>query len=111
MYHKSLYPKIDIYNIDVLYSNKTKKLKKQISNSYNTWYYGIDMAFLCDGKEKCYEINNAISHNQTNIEKIKNFLNSQVKLKNINKFSLYDGGTTIYSMSAARSSVLLLSWF
>ena len=101
-YYKNIYPKFDIYNIAVsTIDNKSEiALKKQAKyKNTNIWYYGIDLAELCDGKDNCYKFKSAIEHNQTSIDNIKKYLDSQYELNNIKKFNLWDGGTVIYSNS------------
>ena len=99
IYYKKIYPKIDIYAITISKSNIEDSMKKYKVNDKTTiWYYELDDLLLCDDvKDQCYLLKDALKHNQTSIEKIIKFLDSQSELKNVKKFNLWDGGTKIYS--------------
>lgn len=97
--YKQTYPKFDIYSILVASSDPYKEyeLKKQLNyKNRNIYYYGIDFAQLCDTKDKCYFLDNALNYKQIDIDKIKNYLESQFILSNVKRYILYDGGTMIY---------------
>lgn len=103
IHYKNSYPKIAIYHLSVSLSNPDKEyqLKKQASYTKNKrehsiYYYGIDSLELCDLKEECYPFKKALEHKQINMKKIKNYLESQYVLEKLDRFILYDGGTTIY---------------
>lgn len=96
---KKLYPKIDIYSITVNPSDPDKeyKLKKEVFNNQNIYYYGIDSTQICNSKEYCYNLKNALVNKQTDIISIKEYFESQTRLGNINNYKLWDGGTIIYN--------------
>ena len=96
-YYKKMYPKFDIYTITISKSNINDSVKEyKIKDNIKVYYYELDELLLCDIKE-CYKMKDALKRNQTTIEKIKSFLESQTELKNIKKLNLWDGGTKIYS--------------
>lgn len=99
IYYKKIYPKINIYAITISKSNIEDSIKKyKVNNKTTIWYYELDDLLLCDdAKGKCFLSKDALKHNQTSIEKIIKFLESQSELKNVKKFNLWDGGTKIYS--------------
>lgn len=93
---KTIYPKIDIYNL-VVSLNENTKVEKQFSyRNHYIYYYGITTLQLCNQKEYCFDIHNALSNHQTNLKSIQSFLDSQNELEHNKKSVLYDGGTTIY---------------
>ena len=96
-YYRNLYPKFEIYAISISKSNDDNAVKKYDVNDNTTiWYYGLDELLLFDDF-KSYMMKDALMHNQTSVDKIIKFLDSQTELKNIKKFNLWDGGTAIYS--------------
>lgn len=101
--YRSIYPKIDIYSLDIQPSdpdkpyNLEKQFKYSINNKkYDIWYYGVDSVYFCDGKENCYSIKSSFEHNQTSIDNFKKYLDQQFVFGNTNRSILFDGGTTIY---------------
>lgn len=98
IFYKLKYPKIDIYNIEIIKSNKEELNKKQTIkyNNFNIYFYGINSLQLGDMNEKYYDLNNALSYKQTTISDIKKYLKSQYNNGNIKRYVLYDGGTQIY---------------
>ena len=97
--NKKLYPKIDIYSISVNASDPDieYELKKEVFYNQTIYYYGIDSTQICNSKEYCYNLKNALVNKQTNITSIKEYLESQTRLGNINNYKLWDGGTIIYN--------------
>ena len=98
-YYRKLYPKFNIYAITISKSNIADSMKKyKVNDNTTIWYYELDELLLCDDAAgQCYMSKDALKHNQTSIEKIIKFLDSQAELKNVKKFNLWDGGTKIYS--------------
>ncbi|MBO5530722.1 MAG: helix-turn-helix transcriptional regulator [Bacilli bacterium] len=99
---KNKYPKIDLFNFTIQQADPEKpyKLEKQITiNNRTIYYYGIDFAFFCDKNEKCYQIVDALKHNQITIDEFHSYLNKQVEYDNYKSISMWDGGTTIYKKS------------
>ena len=104
--HNNIYPKFDIYSFII---NPTDPDKKQLLNKkykyklnnkeYDIYYYGIDNAQLCDGKENCYSIKQALDYKQTDIDSIRKHFESLYQYQSIEINRLYDGGTTIYTTS------------
>lgn len=96
---KKLFPKIDIYSITLNVSDPEKdyKLKKDNINNQNIYYYGVDSTQICNSKEYCYSLKNALINNQTDMLSVREYLESQARLGNINTTRMYDGGTTIYN--------------
>ena len=97
--NKRLYPQIDIYSITVNASDPDKdyELKKEKFNNQNIYYYGIDSTQICNSKDYCYNLIPALTNKQTDIKRIKEYLDSQLRLGNINSSMMYDGGTRIYN--------------
>ena len=96
--YKIKYPKIDIYNIQLIPSIKEELGKKQTikRKENNIYFYGTNSLRLYDINENYYDFNEAIKHKQTTILELKNYLNMQYKNDNIQRYILYDGGTEIY---------------
>ena len=102
--YKRSYPKFDIYSLSLYNVEDNPSLKQKFTyklnnKTHNVYYYGIEIAELCDTKNNCYEIEKTINNNQINIKDIKDFLESQSSLENNQIYMLYDGGTTIYQNS------------
>lgn len=98
IYYKNKYPKIDIYNLSILNSDKLE-LNKEITidkGNYKIWFYGIDSLQLSDSKNNYYDLKSALKYNQIKITDIKDYLDSQHNNEYIEKYLLYDGGTIIY---------------
>lgn len=93
------YPKIDLYHFSIQ-QNQSKKLNKKTNiENKNIYYYGIDYALVCDKKENCYQISEALRHNQISLNDFINYLNKQVEYENFSTFVMWDGGTKVYKKS------------
>ena len=94
------YPKIDLFNFTIEQSDpeKTYKLEKQLRvEKRDVYYYGLDFAIFCEKNEKCYEVKDALKHNQIALDEFQKFLEKQAEYENYKIMRLYDGGTSIYS--------------
>ena len=100
MHYQSTYPKIELYNIEV-YHNEPEKIDELTTpftyQDQQIYYYGVEKIMLCDRKEKCYELKDALSHHQITLEEISYFLQEEVLHERLKEERLYDGGTTIYT--------------
>ena len=97
---KNKYPKIDLFNFTLQQSDPEKpyKLEKQLTiDKREVYYYGLDFAVFCEKNEKCYQVNDALKHNQITLNEFQNYLEKQSEYENYKIMRLYDGGTTIYS--------------
>ena len=97
---KNKYPKIDLYNFTLQQSDPEKPfiLEKQIKvNNREVYYYGLDFAVFCEKNEKCYQVKDALKHNQITLDEFQKYLEKQSEYENYKIMRLYDGGTTIYS--------------
>lgn len=102
IYFKTVYPKIDIYNISVSTSDPDKEyvLKKQFTyETRDIFYYGVDSVQVCDVKGACYGLSNALYYNQISLDSLMKHLESQLSLGNVDKYVMWDGGTAIYNHS------------
>jgi len=96
------YPHIDLYNFDVKVSDseKSSKLIKKLSiDSRNIYYYGIDNALFCNKEEFCYNLKDALIHNQIFLAEFKQYLEKQVNYNNYQVMRFYDGGTSVFKKS------------
>ena len=95
--YRKRYPKIDIYKIKVVNNQENKLVDQLIANNDNIiWYYSLGSVRLCDAKDNCYDLLNAIVNKQTNMKKVREFLDKQVENNNIKKFNIYDDSITTY---------------
>lgn len=98
IYYKNKYPKIDIYNIDIIKSEENKLNDKLTINksNYNIFFYGINSLQIGDINNNYYDLKNTLKYNQITIKDIKNYLETQYNNENIERYILKDGGTKIY---------------
>ena len=97
IYYKKTYPKINITGITISVPNNGESIKKyQTKDNTTIWYYGLEELLIC-GDSECYMLKDALKHNQISLDIIKEYLEFQYKIKNIQKINLWDGGTKIYS--------------
>lgn len=93
---KSKYPKIDLYHFSIQ-QNESKNLEKKASiENRDVYYYGLDFALLCDKEENCYQMSEALKHNQIRLNDFINYLDKQVEYGNFKTIVMWDGGTKIY---------------
>lgn len=97
---KVAHSKIDLYNLEVSLTDEYH-LNRQFyyrfnEKSYDIYYYGVSEVLLCDSKNTCYELEEALKSSRITFQQIKSYLDSQTLLSNIEEDGLYDGGTTIY---------------
>lgn len=96
----SKYPKIDLYNFTLQQSDPEKPfvLKKQVKvNNREVYFYGLDFAVFCEKNEKCYQVKDALKHNQITIDEFQKYLEKQAEYENYKIMRFWDGGTTVYS--------------
>ena len=93
------YPKIDLYHFSIQPNPTTKLNKKTNIDNQNIYYYGIDYALVCDSKENCYQMSEALKHNQISLKDFINYLEKQVEYENYKSIVMWDGGTKIYKKS------------
>ena len=97
--YRSKYPKIDLYHFSIQ-SNEEKKLEKKVKiDSSNIYYYGLDYAMFCDKKDNCYQVSEALKHNQISLDDFMSYLDKQVEYENFKVMLMWDGGTTVYKRS------------
>lgn len=97
---KNKYPKIDLFNFTLQQSDPEKpyKLEKQLTiDKRDVYYYGLDFAIFCEKNEKCYQVKDALKHNQITVDEFQRYLEKQAEYENYKIMRLYDGGTSIYS--------------
>lgn len=106
MTYKKAYPKIDIYHMNIVPSDTdkdlqlTKKFTIEEGRISQVYYYGIEAMHLCDSQENCFELKKALDFKQINMEKIKKYLTSQNALDQMERYVMYDGGSTFYKNKA-----------
>ena len=96
---KNKYPKIDLFNFTIQHSDYEKifKLEKQLEvDNRNVFYYGLDFSVFCEKNEKCFQVNDAIKHEQITLSEFQKYLDKQAEYENFKIMRLFDGGTTIY---------------
>ena len=93
---KSKFPKIDLYHFSIQ-ENESKNLEKKARvENRNVYYYGLDFALLCDKEENCYQMSEALKHNQIRLNDFIKYLDKQVEYGNFKTIVMWDGGTKIY---------------
>lgn len=96
-YYGEKYPIINIYSMDIIEDIENDGLVKNFSvKDYNVWLYGIKSFQLMDENNNFYDIATSLKHNQTDKQKITEYLELQYENGNMNRFLLSDGGTAIY---------------
>ena len=96
IYYNNKYPKIDIYNMNVINSDEPK-LKEEIKKeNYKIYFYGIDSFQLIDINNNYFDLKTTLNYKQTSIDKIKKHLDYQYESGNIERDILQDGKTKIY---------------
>lgn len=98
VYYKKKYPKIDIYNLDVIKSEESK-LNEELTLSmldYKIWFYGIESLEISDVKNNYFDLKTALKYNQVSIQDVVNFLEKEYDSERILMYELRDGGTKIY---------------
>ena len=96
IYKKILFPKIAIYNIEVISDNQNELVNQILYTDNNIWYYKLKEVKLCNNNKTCYNLGISLNHKQTTINDIKKYLDTQYENDNLKRYILYDGGTTIY---------------
>ena len=93
--YKSQFPKIDIYSLMIqdAEASLNKIFDYQDSQVY---FYGVDGVSVCNSKEECFGLKNALMNSQIEMEQMKKYLDSQYSLGNLSRYILWDGGTTMY---------------
>ena len=89
IYYNKKYPKIDIYNMNVIESEKNELNEKLTLNQkdYKIYFYGIDSLQISNINNNYYDLKVALQYNQITIDKVKKYLNDQYKNKNISKIT------------------------
>ena len=95
--YRKRYPKVDIYKISVV-DNQTNKLVDQLipTNDGGIMYYSLDSVHICNANDKCFDLLTALINNQTNMKKIREFLDRQAENNYLKKFDIYDNRITTY---------------
>ena len=98
VYYEKKYPKIDIYNLNIIKSDNNKLNEKLTLyvDDYKIWFYGIDSLQIADAKNNYFDLKSALKYNQINMDDIKMYLEKQFNNETIERYILYDGGTKIY---------------
>ena len=101
IYYNKKYPKIDIYNMNVIESDKNELNEKLTLNQkdYKIYFYGIDSLQLCNIDNTYYDLKTALQYKQITINKVKEYLNNQYENKNINKITDSNDEIEIYKHS------------
>lgn len=94
--YRKHYPKINIYKIKTFENQEEKLVDQLIPIDDAIMYYSLDYVLLCDLNDRCYNLLTALYNKQTNIKKIKKFLDSQNKDNNLQKFKYHEDDITIY---------------
>ncbi len=99
--YKNLYPKIDIFYIDINREDDPPYHLYKVDNynNKNIYYYGLISSSLCSNKDVCFSFLDALKHKQTTLEELQEFL-EKTSYRDSEKNSImrmYDGGTTIYN--------------
>lgn len=98
IYYEKKYPKIDIYNLDVIKS-ENNQLNEDLTlnmNDYKIWFYGIKTLQIGDAKNNYFDLKTVLKYNQVNMNDIIKYLDMQYKNENILMQVLRDGGTKIF---------------
>ena len=93
------YPKIDLFHFTIQQSDSEKpyKLEKQLTiDKRNVYYYGLDFAIFCEKNENCYQVKEALKHNQITLDDFQKYLEKQAEYENFEIMRFRDGGTTVY---------------
>ena len=92
------YPKIDIYNMNVIESDKNELNDKLTFNqkNYKIYFYGIDSLQISDINNNYYDLKVALQYKQVTIDKVKKYLNDQYENKNISKTTYSNNEIEIY---------------
>ena len=79
IYYNKKYPKIDIYNMNVIESEKNELNEKLTLNQkdYKIYFYGIDSLQISNIDNDYYDLKVALQYKQITIDKIKKYLNDQ----------------------------------
>ncbi|MBQ2873175.1 MAG: helix-turn-helix transcriptional regulator [Bacilli bacterium] len=87
IYYAKKYPKIDIYNMNVIESDKNELNNKLTLNQkdYKIYFYGIDSLQVSNIDNNYYDLKIALQYKQVTIDKVKKYLNDQYKNNNINR--------------------------
>ncbi len=99
----NMYPKIDLFNFTMQIADPedpfayNKLINKITIDKRNVYYFGIDFALFCDKKENCYQVDDALKHNQITLDEFQKYLEKQAEYENYKIYRYYDGGTTAYT--------------
>jgi len=98
IYYNKKYPKIDIYNMNVLESEKNILNDKLTinQNDYKIYFYGIDSLQLSTLNNNYYDLKTALQYKQVTLDKVKQYLKNQYNNKNINKIVISNNEIEIY---------------
>ena len=98
LYYNNKYPKIDIYNMNVIESDKNELNDKLTLNlkDYKIYFYGIDSLQLSNINNNYYDLKTSLQYKQVTIEKIKKYLSDQYKNKNIKRITNSNNEIEIY---------------
>lgn len=98
VYYKKKYPRIDIYNLDIIKSEESKLNEELTLNmlDYKIWFYGIESLEINDVNNNYFDLKTALKYNQISIQDVVNFLEKEYDSERILMYELRDGGTKIY---------------
>ena len=98
IYYNKKYPKIDIYNMNIIESEENILNDKLTinQNKYKIYFYGIDSLQLSDIDNTYYDLKTALQYKQVTINKVKEYLNNQYENKNIIKVNKSNNEIEIY---------------
>lgn len=98
IYYNKKYPKIDIYNMNVIESEKNELNNKLTFNQkdYKIYFYGIDSLQISNIDNDYYDLKVALQYKQVTIDKVKKYLNDQYKNKNISRTFISNNEIEIY---------------
>lgn len=76
VYYKKKYPRIDIYNLDIIKSEESKLNEELTLNmlDYKIWFYGIESLEINDVNNNYFDLKTALKYNQISIQDVVNFL-------------------------------------
>lgn len=94
--YKKMYPKIEIYNVDVVENSNDNLEIVYESEERKIYYFGISSLQLINYDNYYFDLRNSLKNRQVNIDDLRHFLDIEVDNGYVEKFILYDGGTTIY---------------
>lgn len=98
IYYNRKYPKIDIYNMNVIESEENILNNELTINQkdYKIYFYGIDSLQLRTLNNDYYDLKMALKYKQVTLDKVKQYLKNQYNDKNIDKIFIFNNEIEIY---------------